>query len=166
MKKLFRIAVFAGGAIVLFLGTRTDTRAQYGGACVKQIDSDVEYCASCCKTSAPYTVATYITDPSPGFSSYYTANGSCGGVLDPNSCTSSECGSFQYNSQFQDASCCNGVGGGCSSDADCCLSLICNTYGQCRQCLGNGSACASDADCCTSNCGGVTGICKTGFDWN
>ena len=165
VKKLFRIAVFAGGAIVLFLGTRTDTRA-YGGACVKKIESDSEFdCAGCCKNWGPVTIATYVSDSSFGPSSYYYATGSCGGVLD-NSCSGSMCGSFEYLAQFQDAACCNGQGGGCGSAADCCSPLVCNTYGMCMPCKENGAICTGDSDCCSSNCDSSKGVCKTGFNWN
>jgi hypothetical protein len=47
---------------------------------------------------------------------------------------------------------CNGAGGACGGDTDCCWQTFCGDGG-CLACLPRGDACTSDTQCCTGSCG-------------
>ena len=97
MKKLVRFFILAAAVIVLFQARPIPTVRAFDHECVKGIATDQEYnCPWCCWNQWPDTIATYETDGGYGQWSYQWANGNCNGVLDPNQCTPSQCGSYQY----------------------------------------------------------------------
>ena len=53
----------------------------------------------------------------------------------------------------KECSSCNGVGGMCNSDGDCCSGYYCNwDNGSCMTCLSKGAWCTYNEDCCSSKC--------------
>jgi hypothetical protein len=56
---------------------------------------------------------------------------------------------------------CNGSGGKCDKNKDCCSGLSCGGGGKCTTCNGKGGKCDTNGDCCDGlSCGGG-GKCST-----
>jgi len=116
----------SAGAFILLQGPHPP-KVRADMECVKSIATDYEdYCVYCCKNSWPTQIATYITDGSLGSWCYTTGSVNCGGVSDHSNCTASQCGTFQYSSDYQSSYCCGGSYSPCTTDGDCCPPLTCS----------------------------------------
>jgi hypothetical protein len=56
---------------------------------------------------------------------------------------------------------CNGSGGKCDKNKDCCSGLSCGSGGKCSTCNGDGGKCDTNGDCCDGLSCGAGGICST-----
>ncbi len=55
---------------------------------------------------------------------------------------------------------CQGSGGTCTANTDCCSGYVCNGAKQCATCLNAGDACMADADCCGLAVCTASGTCS------
>ncbi|MGA7234740.1 MAG: hypothetical protein WBY44_03615 [Bryobacteraceae bacterium] len=159
MKELVRLLILCAGVFAALKGGRVVPTVLASGDCVRDIETEIDdVCADCCQFNSPVTVATFTDDPSFGPWSYTTMSQNCGTAL--SGCTSGQCGAQYYLSKYTDAGCCNGLGGGCATNADCCNGFTCYSN-LCMNSNPDKSGCITNADCCSGNC--QSGSCQSEF---